>query len=190
MCNPMALMIGMAMVSAVQQNEANRATNKAASAEGASANLAASYNYQQLKQEGQEDSEEAAQKKFQRQIQTERELGTIMVAAGEGGVGGNSVLRLMNNTMLQGTYDSSVIEANRESKAKQLQAEADGVYANAKGRVNVARAKSISPSMGAMNTGMSAIQGGAQGYSMGKSLFGGKTMKTTSLESFKRTGVH
>jgi len=187
----MALSIGMGVMKMGQSLMATNAQNKAAQAQTESANLAASYDYQQLTEERHEADEQAAQEKFQRQLQTQREHGRLMVATGEAGVGGNSTLRVLNNAILQGSYDESVIEANRLSKARQVRAKKDSVHATAQSRVNAAKASTISPMMGAMKAGLAGAKGGAQGYMMGKSLFKGKMMKPeTTLQRYKRTGIH
>lgn len=174
MCSPMVMMVGMAMMSMYQAYTSNEAQNKQMEAQAESANMAASYDYQRLAEKRGQVDEEAAGKKLQRQLQTQREYATVSVAAGEGGVGGNSVLRQMNNAMMQGSYDTSVIEANRMAKAGQINSEMMSVHAGNAARINEADAGTISPTMGALNVGMAGIQGGSEGYSMGKSFFGKK----------------
>lgn len=175
MCEPTTIMmIGMAVMAAYTAYTTNESTNKQMEAQAVSANTAASYDYQGLTEQRGQVDEKSAQEKLQRQLQTQREYATVQVAAGEGGVGGNSVLRVMNNAMMQGSYDTSVIEANRMAKAGQINADMMSVHAGNAGRVNEAEAGTISPTMGAINVGMAGVSGASQGYSMGKSFYGKK----------------
>ncbi|TES90511.1 MAG: hypothetical protein E3J94_04935 [Desulfobacteraceae bacterium] len=154
-----------------------QAGNKAAAKAGAAANKAASYDYQQLTTKRQEIDEAAAQQKFQRQLQTKREHAQIAVATGEAGVGGLSPMKIMQNAIMHGTYDISVIEANRISKARQVIAQKHGVHARAESRVETAKASVTSPTMALLKIGTSTIGAGMQGYMMGSS-FKGSTMTT------------
>jgi len=179
MCSPaIAFMAIGAIGPMVQSFTATQAQNEQAEAEAQAANKAASYDYQTLAEQRGEIDEQAAADKLQRQLQTQREHGRIAVAMGEAGVGGNSAMRVMNNAIMQGTYDTSIIEANRASKARQINREIGAVHARAEGRVNIAKSKTISPAMGALQLGFAGISGGAAGYSFGSS-FSGNTMGTT-----------
>ena len=189
MCAPALAMMVVSTVMAVGSSVmATNATNKQAEAEGVAANKAASYDYQKLADQRGEVDEASAAEKLQRQLQTKREHGRIAVAAGEAGVGGSSAMRVMNNAIMQGSSDMSVLEANRASKARQINSEVDSVHATNEGRVNIAESKSISSGAGAMSALFAGVKGGAEGYSAGKSMFGGSVMKTTSkLPIYNRT---
>ena len=189
MCSPtLAMMAVMTVGSMVQSYTATTAQNKQAEAEGEAASKAASYDYQTLAEERGEVDEQAAADKLLRQLQTQREHGRIAVAMGEAGVGGKSAMRVMHNTLMQGSYDTSIIEANRASKARQINREIGAVHARAEGRINVSKSQTISPGMGAMQLGLAAISGGASGYTMGKSLFGGNTMGVKGLDDNAKLG--
>ncbi|MCK5614728.1 hypothetical protein KAR91_73380 [Candidatus Pacearchaeota archaeon] len=182
MCNPMLAVMAVTTVMSVAGSVAQtKQQNQMAEAQGEAANAAARFDYEQLAQQGMEANEAAAQDKLQRKLQTQRELGTIMVAQGEAGVGGKSALRVMGNAMMQGSYDVSVIEANRLSKARQTIASAEGVRAKAEGRINEARAMT---SDGRLSAVMAGVSGAASGYSMSSSLFSGSTMSTSGNVDF------
>jgi hypothetical protein len=178
MCSPTLLAVGMGGMQMMGTLMKNKATNEAAESSAVSANRAASYDYQQLMAKAGETDEQAAQDKLQRQLQTKREHSTIAVAMGEAGVSGNSSLRVLNNSLMQGSFDEGVIEANRESKQRQILGEVDATHATNVGRVNEAESQTIDPALGAMNAVMAGAEGGFTGYSMGKSMFGGKKMTT------------
>ena len=176
MCNPMIMMAGMAALQMGQSVISTNAQNEQAEASAAAANRAASYDYQQLAEQKGEVDQQAAQEKLQRQLQTAREHGRIAVAQGEAGVGGNSSLRVLNNALMQGSFDIGVIEANRGSKTRQIMAEVDSVHAKNVSRVNQAESNTVSSGMGFLNAGLAGVSGAATGYTMGQSMFGGKTM--------------
>lgn len=176
MCHP-AYYVVMALVSAYQAKTQSDATNDMAVATAENANAAAKFNYDQLSIQRDEVDEVAAQNKLQRQLQTQREHGTLAVASGEAGVGGTSVMKVMSNAVMQGSYDISVIEANRMSKARQIVAKKFSTHAAAKGAVNVAEGQIVSPTSQAVNVGVAGAQGYMTAYSMGQT-FGGKPMTT------------
>lgn len=177
MCEPATIMgLGMMALSAYGAKVQGDAANDMAEATIENAHAAARYDYDQLSEQRREVDEKAAQDKFQRQLQTEREHGTIAVAAGEAGVGGTSVMKVMNNATMQGGYDTSVIEANRASKARQIVAKKFSVHAAAKGATNVARSQIQSVPTQALNIGVAGVSGYMAGSSLGTSLFGGKKM--------------
>jgi len=188
MCSPTAFMVISTIAAMAQSYMATKAQNKQAEAQAEAANKAASYDYQTLAEQRGEVDEQAAADKLQRQLQTRREHGRITVAMGEAGVGGNSAMRVMNNAIIQGSYDTSIIEANRAAKARQINREMGSVHARAEGRVNIAKSQTISPGMGALRLGFAGISGGASGYTMGKSMFGGNTMDVKGLDDSAKLG--
>jgi hypothetical protein len=179
MCNPIVFAAAMATMSVVQSIMQTNAQNELAESQVEAANKAASFDYQQLALEKSEEDEAAMHDKLQRQLQTAREHSRVMVAQGEAGVSGNSTLRVLNNVLMQGSYDTGVIEANRASKARQIQAQVESVHSTNVGRVNQAEASTVSPGMGLFQAGMAGISGGTSGYSLGSSFsnpFKGRTM--------------
>ena len=179
MCEPTTIVaLTMMAVSAYGAKVKGDQANDMAVATAENAHAAASFNYDQLSAERDEVDEKAAQDKFQRQLQTQREHGTISVAAGEAGVGGTSVMKVMSNAVMQGSYDTSVIEANRMSKARQIVAKKFSVHAAAQGATNVAESQIQSPTTQAINVGVAGAQGYMSGKALGKSMFGGKTIPT------------
>ena len=179
MCEPTTIAITMMLMSAYGTMQAGKAQNDMAEATAENAHAAARFDYDQLTAQRGEVDEVAAQEKFQRQLQTAREHGTVTVAAGEAGVGGTSVMKVMNNVVMQGAYDISVIEANRASKARQIVAQKFKVHAAAKGATNIAEAQVVSTGQQVVNIGIAGAQGYMMGKSLGKSIFGGTTMPTS-----------
>ena len=179
MCEPTTIAIGMMLMSAYGAKTAADAANDMATATAENAHAAARFDYDQLSEQRREVDEVAAQDKFQRQLQTAREHGMVTVAAGEAGVGGTSVMKVMSNTIMQGRYDISVIEANRASKARQIVAQKFKVHAAAKGATNIAEAQTVGTGQQIVNIGIAGAQGYMMGKSLGKSLFGGSTMPTS-----------
>lgn len=184
MCEPTTIAIGMMLMSAYGAMQAGEQANDMAEATAENAHAAASFNYDQLTQQRTEVDEVAAQDKFQRQLQTAREHGTIAVASGEAGVGGTSVMKVINNATMQGRYDISVIEANRTSKARQIVAKKFSVHAAAKGATNVAEAQIQSPFTQAVNIGVAGAQGYMTGKALGGAMFGGSTMPVDNTIDF------
>lgn len=176
MCEPTTIALVMMAMSAYGAKVAGDQANDMAEATVDNAHAAASFNYDQLAAQREEVDEVAAQDKFQRQLQTAREHGTITVAAGEAGVGGTSVMKVMNNATMQGGYDISVIEANRASKARQITAKKFSVHAAAKGAVNVAEAQVQAPLTQAVNVGVAGAEGYMAGKTLGGAMFGGTKM--------------
>lgn len=182
MCDPVSMMVVMAATSMVQAKMSIDMQNKVAKATAVASNRAASFSMQQLAEKRTEVDEKAAQDKFQRQLQTKREQGRITVAMGEAGRGGASAMRVMNNAIMQGSYDTSVIEANRMSKARQITSEIHGVHLKAKGVTDVAKSQIVSGGTAAMNIGIAGVTGGMQGYMMGQS-FKGTKMPTDAVDN-------
>jgi hypothetical protein len=182
----MAMTSLMSVVGSITQSKQQ---NKMAEAQANAARSAAMFDFSQLTQQGLETDEAAAQQKLQRQLQTQRELGTIITAQGEAGVGGKSSLRVMGSAIMQGSYDVAVIEANRASKARQTIATAEGVRAKAEGRINQAKASTVSRGAGITSAFMAGVSGAAKGYSMGTSMFGGTTM-TTGAYKHSPSGIY
>ncbi len=190
MCYPIVIPIAMALMSAYSAKVQGDTANEVAEQTAIASNIAAQQNYQQLDAQREEVDEAAAQDKLQRQLQTKREHGTITVAAGEAGVGGNSVMKVMGNAFLQGSYDVAVIEANRVSKARQITAKKISVHASNKGAINVAEAQTQSTGAQITNIGIAGVQGYMSGKALSGSLFGGATMPTDPNVSFGSTDAY
>lgn len=184
MCEPTTIAMGMMLMSAYSAKVAGDQANDMAQVTAENAHAAASFNYDQLSAQRTEVDEVAAQNKFQRKLQTAREHGTIAVASGEAGVGGASVMKVMNSATMQGRYDISVIEANRTSKARQIVAKKFSVHAAAKGATSVAQAQIQSPVTQAINIGVAGAQGYMTGKALGTSLFGGSSMPVDNTIDF------
>ncbi len=171
MCSPtIALALGMAGLQAAgtglqiaQQNKVAAATMKAAANE-------AKTNIQLLEQRKQEEQQKADVESFERMRQALREEAKVRVAAGEAGALGNSVLRQLNDAMLQAGYDIGLIQTNKEMALRQIQAQQTAEAQKAKGRIKAAKASTMSPLAAGLSIGISAGLGGLQGYTTAKSL--------------------
>lgn len=171
----MAIMAVMAAASAASTAMSVKAQNDQANAEADAARNAAAADYiQQTEQQSQID-QQAAIDKSERAKQALMERAALRVAQGESGLSGLSQDREQAATYMNEAYDASLIEANKANRIRQTQFEKDATYANAQGRVNVASSRFTSGAMAGLQIGMSGATGAMQGYSVGKSLSGGKS---------------
>lgn len=178
MCNPMAFaIVSMAMSAASTVITTNR-QNKMAENQGEAAVENTKSAYGQLLDKQLQTDEAATHDKLQRQLQGARERGRILVAQGQAGVGGNSSLRVLNNAMLQESYDQGVIEANQEGATGQIRNEMYGAYTAGKSGVNMADASAYSQGTQYAMIGMNSAEGFASGYQTGQSFSKVKPIKT------------
>lgn len=157
--------LGIANTSAqiVQQNKMAEATAKTAAKQ-------AELDYQILEEQKQEIKEQAGLEAFERQRQALREEAKIRVAAGEAGVLGNSILRQLNDSLLQAGYDIGIIEANKEAQLNQASLEQAASLSRANSVIANAKASSVRPLQAVFNIGYAGLSGALAGYSAGKKL--------------------
>jgi len=158
-----ALSIANTSAQIVQQNKTAEATAKAAAKQ-------AELDYQILEEQKQEIKEQAELEAFERQRQALREEAKIRVAAGEAGVLGNSILRQLNNSLLQAGYDIDIIEANKEAQLAQASREQTASVSRANSVIANAKASSVGPLQAAISMGSAGFSGGLAGYTAGKRL--------------------
>lgn len=151
-----ALTIG--IVSAVGTAAQAVSTNISAQASANAANEAAKTQYQQLQYQREQADQKAQQDIYLRRQKANEELARMRVAFAEAGVSGNSPLHELASTMLSENQDVGIIESNRENVAQQINAEAQGVYAQADSRIAQASAAITNPLM-------MGLQIGTAGYS-------------------------
>lgn len=163
MCD--AIAIGMAALSMGASYMGIQQQNSAMEAQGIAANEAARVDYDLLnKQEGQ-INDQAALDTFERERQGMREMAKLRVAQGESGALGNTALRELNNSMLQTSMDTGIIDSNRDNSIDQAEASKQAVSANARGRINQAKANTVNPLNAFMKIGSSGASGYSSGYS-------------------------
>lgn len=156
MCHPAVVPIALALVSAAATAYSVNQSNKTNKAMAEAANEAAGLDMARLQAGSDQVNSKSAQEKLQREMQTQRERARIRVSQGESGVSGQSSLRVLNNSLMQGSFDIGILEANRVNSQDQLNADRMDVSAGNKGRVNQANAGMTSGPMAALMIGGSA----------------------------------
>lgn len=92
---------------------------------------------------------------FERQKQALRERAKILTAAGEAGVSGSSVLRQINASMLDESYDIGVYKTNLENALTQTNLHAQDVVSTAYSRANQASSQMSNPWLRLINPALS-----------------------------------
>lgn len=156
MCEPTTA--AMMIISAATTAANIAAQNRQAAAEEKAANEAAYQDYLTLQDRMYQDSNRFNLQALERQRQAARDRAQIAVAAGEAGVGGNSLLRMLNQSLFKQAYDIGIHQANLESARAQTRAQAGRVAATHQSRIASARAKRVNPFLGALQIGSSAYQ--------------------------------
>lgn len=165
-----AVMALMAIASAASTAMSISAQNQQADAQADAATKAAAADYtQQVTQQEQIDAQ-AAQEKLQRAQAAMVERARLRVSSGEAGIGGLSPAKDIAESFMKEGMDLSTIETNRLNKVKQVEAEKNSTYATAQGRINTANAGKSSGWTSGLQIGLSGLQGGAQGYTLGKAI--------------------
>lgn len=171
MCNPaLAVMAVTAIASAATTVMGNNAQNKALEAQAAQANIKTQFDYDQLTNQATDVNDASAQEKLNRQLQTARQRGQVAVAQGDAGVGGNSSLMVMNNTIMQERMDMDVLEGNRAGQIRNINSTMAGEGIGAQGEYEATKAKTMGTGAQLMAAGMSGASGAASGYKMGTTL--------------------
>lgn len=150
-----------------QLSEANKQNAVSAMAEG----------YQALGLRQQQEQDAASDSIQNRRLQALRETATTSVAAGEGGVSGFSVQRVLQDIGAVASRDVATVEQNRDWAISQLGSEASGVRSSA-----VSRISSVQPGI-APNGWAAALKIGADGlsaYSAAGGKFGSGSKKAST----------
>lgn len=171
----MGVMAAMSIGSTVMQMSN---ANYLAKAEGQAATEAATADYAALTQREQQIDTQATTEKLERQRQGMRERALLRVTAGEAGIGGITPIREQANSLLQESYDTGILEYNRENRIDQTEVEKQKVYADAKGRMNVARSKTQGGFMAGLQIGAAGLSGAASGLQFGNTLNSRTSKKT------------
>lgn len=113
---------------------------------------------------------ETAIKQTERQRQAMREQSMANVAAVEAGVSGNTPMRQLADALIQGGYDTSIMETQQEIASRQILNDKFAVHARAEGRMNEAKANVVSPFEGLLKLTGSVFSGLASGMDTGDKL--------------------
>ena len=171
MCNPaLAVAAASAVASAVGTGMQMRSQNKQAQAQADAAAEAAQLDYQQLLQQQLDIGEEASRQALNRQIQTERYRSRIRAIQGDVGISGQSPLNILNQALIQESYDLGAMDYNRRSQLGQTRAASESIHANLRGRVNQAKSSTYSGFQSGLSIGTSAVGGFSSGYQLGDQL--------------------
>lgn len=100
---------------------------------------------------------------FERQKQALRERSKILTAAGEAGVSGSSVLRQLNQTELDKSFDIGVHQTNLENMLFQTNLDAHKVISTAQSRSNQVRPNIRNPWLNSLLLGGTAFAGAKLG---------------------------
>lgn len=167
MCNA-ALIIG--AISLVMQQNQNAQQNDYARKQVEATEKAHRADQGRIAEEQRQINEAAAQEKFQRELQGERERGRIRAIQGEAGVEGVTPLTVLNASLLQESMDKQTLESNRSGSIEQTKAVAESIRAKAQARLNEAEAMGVDRTSGTLSVINAGIQGYNQGSSFGKSM--------------------
>jgi len=118
------------------------------------------------------DMIQARQQEAERRRQAMRELSTVTAAAGDIGLLGGTTLRLLEGIQANADLDIGAIRTERDMNVQNAQAAGLGTQAEADMAIEGAEANFEANSLPAWAQGLSiansAVQGGAQGYTLGK----------------------
>lgn len=165
MCNPIAVGAVFAAVSAVGKGVELGKQNEAAGKMARSANESLQMQYEALAKRERQVNDKASMDKLARSRQALREQSKLRVAMGEAGImGGASPVRLLNDAMVQSTFDKGIIDQNKENRIDQIQYQKKQAYSQANARIARAESMVSSPLMSTLSIGMAGLKGFASGY--------------------------
>jgi hypothetical protein len=155
--NPMlALQLGSMAISGISSFFGQKAENKQASAQMEAAFRAANWDMRALEDRALQQEQAVGLEMFERQRQALRERAKILTAAGEAGVSGSSVLRQINQSMLDESYDIGIQQTNLENALSQTNLQAQNVVSTAYSRANQAAAGVKNPWIAPLTIGAGA----------------------------------
>lgn len=141
-----------------------------------------------LNRRGDQESQAAAQKKFQLNLEGEQKKATAGVAAGEGGVAGSSVQRLLDSYDRQRSVAQGTINRNFEMVLDEIGFQKEATKSTFNSRANSV-SKGYAPSALQAGLGIAADVGGtlamgSSGLKEGESLFGQDAWNRGAKRSF------
>lgn len=149
MCPPIvmaALAVGQAAAGYAGASQAADAQNEAYTANAREAQRAATVSYTNLGIRRNQTLESANQQTFQSEIEALKARSTAATAAGEAGVGGQSVTDIVNDLFAQQGRRRQNISTQFEMDSRQIQTEMDNTQGQSQQRINsVQRANPPSP---------------------------------------------
>lgn len=84
-----------------------------------------------------QEAEQATNERiYQRQLQALKDRSKIMISAGQAGVGGSSIARLMKTNEMSAGYDQALYDANLESQLSQTAIQGKQKIAKGQSRIN------------------------------------------------------
>lgn len=143
MCNVPALMIGSAVVSGIGKIHQHREEAREAREERQAARSALAFTLDDLEARGAEEVLASAVEARDVRRQQRAASATATASAAEAGVGGISVDLLLGDLERQRGEAVSTIEANRDSRLRQIEREKRGARFEAQSRINRARGPSL-----------------------------------------------
>lgn len=165
MCNPLVVGAAFAAMSAISKGAELGKKNEMAEKMGQSASDSLQMQYEALAKRERQVNDKASMDKLARSRQALREQSKLRVAMGEAGImGGASPVRLLNDAMIQGTFDKGIIDQNKENRIDQIQYQKKQAYSQANARIARAESMVSSPLMSTMSIGMAGLKGFASGY--------------------------
>jgi hypothetical protein len=171
MCNPLAVMGVMAVMSAATTTAQVVQANHQADATEAAANNAAAADYTQENAAESQINQQNEQDSLQRAQQAMQERAKLRVSAGDAGIGGISPTRDLVDSFMRESNDQGIIATNNANHIASIEAQKNATYAQDQGRYNVASAGAPGLWTAGLQIGASTAQGAFQGYSMGNQIF-------------------
>lgn len=179
MCDPVTMGV-MAVTSTFMQYQAAQQQAKAQT-QLYNMNKAAAIKSMQSDQtalglQAQQNADAASQQINDRRLEALRQSSTATVAAGEAGVSGFSVERVLRDISGASSKDVSTIQQNLDWNNQQIQSQMVGVTNDTQSRINSVQ-KGVKPSL--LGTIFKAGIGGAESYGNAGGTFFGKSFKKT-----------
>lgn len=153
----LALQLASMTIQGISSFFGQQAQNEQAMAQIESAYRTASWDMSALNDRATQLQDAAQLEMFERQKQALRERSKILTAAGEAGVSGSSVLRQLNQTMLDKSFDIGVYQTNLENSLFQTNLDAQKVISTANSRVNQASSSISNPWLSPLTIGTEAF---------------------------------
>lgn len=141
----LALALAGLLIDTGRKHAEQTAINKQAYSEIQAARRAAAFDIQALQDQIYQAKQSTNLRQFERRRQALRDQSRLLVAAGEAGVGGNSVLRSLANEMWDTSHDTGILQTNLQNQVYQSSQQARAVAANMQSRINSAQARIRNP---------------------------------------------
>lgn len=167
MCDPVSMAIasvGSTMLGVVGDSMAADAQNDFYRANAENANNSARNQYAATQTRMSQETEAAALEKHSTKLDAEAAIASAETSAGEAGVSGYSVDRLLRDLQGREARYSSAVDTNLDMSLSQLQSSMDGINSTAQNQINSVRSVSR-PSF--FDVGLRIATAGINGYASG-----------------------